>query len=73
MSRNYYIQDVTVSGRAGSTEIIVSNKMHCFQNLSPEQADYCIKHMKPYIDPMSGRSIQGALDYEEFTRSLFQS
>jgi len=44
-----------------------------YQNLSPEQADYCIKHMKPYVDAMSGRSVAGALDYEEFTRSLFQN
>jgi len=29
--------------------------------------------MKPYVDPMSGRSIPGALDYEEFVHSYFQS
>jgi len=44
-----------------------------YANLSPEQAEYCIKRMKPYVDAMSGRSIPGALDYEEFVHSLFQS
>jgi hypothetical protein len=29
--------------------------------------------MKPYVDPMSGRSIPGALDYEEFVHQMFQA
>jgi len=44
-----------------------------YANLTPEQADYCIKRMKPYVDPMSGRSIPGALDYEEFVHQMFQA
>lgn len=44
-----------------------------YANLTPEQAEYCIKRMKPYSDAMSGRSIPGALDYEEFVHNLFQS
>ena len=43
------------------------------QNLTAEQAEYCIKKMKPYIDAVSGRSIQGGLDYEQFVHALFQS
>lgn len=43
------------------------------QNLTPEQAEYCIKRMKQYIDPMSGRSIPGALDYEEFVHQFFNA
>ncbi|MFH4975655.1 hypothetical protein AB6A40_002364 [Gnathostoma spinigerum] len=44
-----------------------------YANLSPEQAEYCIKRMKPYTDAISGRSIPGALDYELFVHTLFQS
>uniref|UniRef100_A0A183DRT6 EFhand_Ca_insen domain-containing protein n=1 Tax=Gongylonema pulchrum TaxID=637853 RepID=A0A183DRT6_9BILA len=42
-------------------------------NLTPEQAEYCIKRMKPYTDAISGRSVPGALDYEQFVHTLFQS
>lgn len=41
-----------------------------FQNLTREQADYCISHMKPYMDG-KGRELPSAYDYVEFTRSLF--
>ncbi|TKR73840.1 hypothetical protein L596_021099 [Steinernema carpocapsae] len=44
-----------------------------YANLTPEQAEYCLKHMKSYSDAISGRSIPGALDYEQFVHSLFQS
>lgn len=39
------------------------------QNLTREQADYCVSHMKPYVDG-KGRELP-AFDYVEFTRSLF--
>ncbi|KAH0615580.1 hypothetical protein JD844_005026 [Phrynosoma platyrhinos] len=39
-------------------------------NLTREQADYCISHMKPYMDS-KGRELPSAYDYIEFTRSLF--
>jgi hypothetical protein len=29
--------------------------------------------MKPYSEPMSGRTVPGALDYEQFVHSLFQT
>lgn len=35
-------------------------------------ADYCVQRMKPYADPKAG-SIPGALDYVDFTRTLFQN
>lgn len=41
-----------------------------FQNLSKEQADYCLSHMKPYLDS-KGRELPSAFDFVEFTRSLF--
>merc|ERR1712223_932901 len=42
-----------------------------YSNLSKEMADYCIARMKPYVDPRTGQGITGALDYMEFTRTLF--
>merc|ERR1712241_1579934 len=42
-----------------------------YSNLSKEMADYCIARMKPYVDPKTDQSITGALDYMEFTRTLF--
>ncbi|XP_032089085.1 spectrin alpha chain, non-erythrocytic 1-like [Thamnophis elegans] len=45
-------------------------KEELYQNLSREQADYCISHMKPYMDS-KGRELPSAYDYVEFTRSLF--
>lgn len=44
-----------------------------FQNLTKEMADYCITRMKPYVEPKTERPIAGALDYIEFTRTLFQN
>ncbi|XP_068925579.1 spectrin alpha chain, non-erythrocytic 1 isoform X9 [Petaurus breviceps papuanus] len=45
-------------------------KEELYQNLTREQADYCISHMKPYVDG-KGRELPSAFDYVEFTRSLF--
>merc|ERR1711899_269038 len=42
-----------------------------YSNLSKEMADYCITRMKPYVDPRTGQGITGALDYMEFTRTLY--
>merc|ERR1712106_1127974 len=42
-----------------------------YSNLSKEMADYCIAKMKPYVDPRTSQGITGALDYMEFTRTLF--
>lgn len=43
------------------------------QNLTRDMADYCTNRMKPYIDPKTGQPINGALDYIDFTRTLFQN
>lgn len=43
------------------------------QNLTKEMADYCVVRMKPYMEPKTERPIVGALDYIEFTRTLFQN
>ncbi|XP_066466623.1 spectrin alpha chain, non-erythrocytic 1 isoform X2 [Tiliqua scincoides] len=45
-------------------------KEELYQNLTREQADYCVSHMKPYMDS-KGRELPSAYDYIEFTRSLF--
>merc|ERR1712242_216661 len=42
-----------------------------YSNLSKEMADYCVARMKPYGDPRTGQGITGALDYMEFTTTLF--
>ena len=44
-----------------------------YANLSKEMADYCMARMKPYAEPKTGRDIQGAYDYVDFTRTLFQN
>lgn len=43
------------------------------QNLTRDMADYCTNRMKPYIDPKTGQPVNGALDYIDFTRTLFQN
>lgn len=43
------------------------------QNLTKDMADYCVQRMKPYSDSKSGHDVKDALDYIEFTRSLFQN
>ena len=45
-------------------------KEELYQNLTREQADYCVSHTKPYVD-RKGRELPTAFDYVEFTRSLF--
>ena len=47
-----------------------SFEISLFQNLTKEQADYCISRMKPYVD-RSGRAIPDAYDYADFTGSMF--
>lgn len=41
------------------------------QNLTREQADYCVSRMKPYVDGKGPAELPTAFDYVEFTRSLF--
>ncbi|KYQ58537.1 Spectrin alpha chain [Trachymyrmex zeteki] len=48
-------------------------KEELYANLTKEMADYCVARMKPYVDPKSERPITAALDYIEFTRTLFQN
>ena len=43
------------------------------QNLTKDMADYCTNRMKPFVDPKSGHAVTGALDYIDFTRTLFQN
>ncbi|KPJ15539.1 Spectrin alpha chain [Papilio machaon] len=44
-----------------------------FKNLTKEMADYCVARMKPYVEPKTERPIPNALDYIDFTRTLFQN
>ncbi|KAL3092945.1 hypothetical protein niasHS_004972 [Heterodera schachtii] len=44
-----------------------------FANLTQEQAQYCKQRMKPYVDAASGRTIENALDFEQFVHSMFMN
>ncbi|CAD5229447.1 unnamed protein product [Bursaphelenchus okinawaensis] len=44
-----------------------------YANLTPEQAGYCMRRMKAYVEGGTNRTIQGALDYETFVHEMFQS
>ena len=41
------------------------------QNLTKEQADYCVRKMVPYVDPKTGERVAGTLDYSKFVHELF--
>lgn len=44
-----------------------------YANLTKEMADYCVARMNPYIDPRTEKPVPNALDYIDFTRTLFQN
>ncbi|XP_053601908.1 spectrin alpha chain isoform X2 [Plodia interpunctella] len=48
-------------------------KDELYANLTKEMADYCVARMKPYSDPKTERPLPNALDYIDFTRTLFQN
>lgn len=48
-------------------------KEELYANLTKEMADFCVARMKPFVEPKTERPIAGALDYIEFTRTLFQN
>jgi spectrin alpha len=65
-------QDVEAAFRAltsGEKPYITAQELYA--NLTREQADYCVKKMKPYEDPKTGREILDAYDYTSFTQDLF--
>jgi len=65
-------EDIEMAFRALSKEFrpyVTAEEL--YSNLSPEQAEYCIKRMKPYVEAVSGRPIAGALDFETFVQTQF--
>ncbi|XP_050663567.1 spectrin alpha chain isoform X2 [Leptidea sinapis] len=48
-------------------------KDELYANLTKEMADYCVARMKPYVDNKTERPVPNALDYIDFTRTLFQN
>ncbi len=52
-------------------EYVTQDELHA--NLTKEMADYCIRKMRPYVDPRTGQEVTGSLDYMEYTRTLFQN
>lgn len=67
-----YSVSVNYTKQAGQRSIVMSN-LKCLQNLTKDMADYCTNRMKPYVDPKTSHPITGALDYIDFTRTLFQN
>ncbi|XP_013112769.1 spectrin alpha chain isoform X1 [Stomoxys calcitrans] len=56
---------------ASDRPFVTKEELYC--NLTKDMADYCVLRMKPYVEPRSGQPIKDALDYIEFTRTLFQN
>ncbi|XP_037044978.1 spectrin alpha chain isoform X3 [Bradysia coprophila] len=56
---------------ASDRPYVTKDELYC--NLTKDMADYCTNRMKPYVDPKTGHPITGALDYIDFTRTLFQN
>ncbi|KAJ8734488.1 hypothetical protein PYW08_013738 [Mythimna loreyi] len=48
-------------------------KDELYANLTKEMADYCVARMKPFVEAKTERPIPNALDYIDFTRTLFQN
>jgi len=53
---------------AGDKPYVTPAELH--KALTPEQAEYCIRQMKPYVDP-NGIEVEGGLDYRTYTQNLF--
>ncbi len=52
---------------------LLVSREELYHNLTREMADYCIKKMKPYVDPRTGQEVNDAYDYLDFTSTLFKS
>lgn len=63
------IQNAFRAIAAGERPYVLREEL--YQNLTKEMADYCVGRMKPYTDPKTGSAVPGALDYMEFTHTLF--
>jgi spectrin alpha len=53
---------------AGQKPYITADELR--KALAPDQAEYCINRMEPYVDT-EGRKVPGAFNYEHFTLNLF--
>ncbi|XP_017134914.1 spectrin alpha chain isoform X4 [Drosophila miranda] len=56
---------------AADRPYVTKEELYC--NLTKDMADYCVQRMKPFSEPRSGQPIKDALDYIDFTRTLFQN
>jgi len=66
-------EEIETAFRAITSEREFVTQEELYANLTREMADYCIRKMKPYVDPRTGQDIPGAYDYMEYTRTLFQN
>ena len=47
-------------------------KAELYHHLSRPMAEYCMKKMKPYVDPGTNTPVVDAYDFVEFTDKIFQ-
>ncbi|XP_023222634.1 spectrin alpha chain-like [Centruroides sculpturatus] len=66
-------EDVQQAFKSITTDRPYITAEELYANLRKEAADYCLAHMKAYIDPKTGYPISGAYDYTEFIQLLFQN
>ena len=52
--------------------VVGPTKDELYHNLTREMADYCMRKMRPYVDPNTGHEVNDAYDYLDFTSKLFQ-
>lgn len=62
--------EVTNAFRAAAGDKPYVTKAELYKALTQEQADYCVRHMKPYIDE-NNVAVEGGYDYRSYTQSLF--
>ena len=48
-------------------------KAELYHHLSRPMADYCMRKMKPYVDPSTKAPVPDAYDFVEFTSKIFRS
>uniref|UniRef100_A0AC35U4B9 Spectrin alpha chain n=1 Tax=Rhabditophanes sp. KR3021 TaxID=114890 RepID=A0AC35U4B9_9BILA len=67
-------EDIETAFRALSKDLrgyVTAEELYA--NLTPEQAEFCIRKMKSFSAPIGGQPISGALDFIEFVTHNFQT
>merc|ERR1712223_334853 len=66
-------EEIENAFRAITADREYAMRAELYDHLTKEMADYCIRKMKPYIDPNTGMDVMDAYDFMDFTRTLFQN